>query len=199
MTAKNTVRQMIEKMCLRVGPEYTLSTGEKSNFYFDCKKITLDGKGLALISKLMLEKIDQLPITPVAIGGLTMGADFIAAGVILMAHQTGRKTVSGSIVRKEAKRHGTKNKIENQLAPSTPIVVIDDVVTSGGSTLTACQELESEGYKIVGIIALVDRESGGLEKIGQKYKNVSALFYASDFPDIVKQRNSGSHQKAAVG
>src|SRR5205823_14302180 len=96
-----------------------------------CKKITLEGDALALVADLMLEEIDKLPEHPEAIGGLTIGADFIVAAVILRASQLGRPTIHGSIARKERKTHGTMNWIENVLAPGTKIAVVDDVLTSG--------------------------------------------------------------------
>lgn len=190
---RETLRQLIEDNCLDVSHDYVLSTGEKSSFYFDCKKATLDGQALALISDLMLEEINKLPVKPIAIGGLTLGADFIVAGVAMRAYQVGHPTVHGSITRKEPKKHGTKNKVENQLPAGTTIVVVDDVITSGRSTLLACDEFEKEGYKIVGIIALVDREQGGADNIRKRYPNVSALFHASDFNKL------DEHKKTATG
>lgn len=189
MSKRETVRKMIEAKCLLRDGDFSLSAGEQSNFYFDCKRITLDGKGLSLVSDLFLEEIAKLPTAPVAIGGLTLGADFIAAGVIMRAADTGRGTIYGSIVRKEPKKHGTRNKIENQLPAGTPIVVIDDVITSGKSTITACDELTKEGYEIVGVIALVDREAGGLQTLEQKYRHATALFRASEF-QLAKQDES---------
>lgn len=190
---REKLRQIIERNCLDVDKDFVLSTGDSSSFYFDCKKATLNGEGLSLISDLMLEEIDKLPRVPAAIGGLTMGADFIVAGVVMRAAQIGHSTHLGSIVRKEPKKHGTKNKVENQLDKGTPIVVVDDVITSGRSTLIACDELEREGYDIVGVIALVDREQGGADNIKKRYPNVSALFYAGDFQKL------DDNQRTATG
>ena len=188
--------ELIEGHCLKIG-EFTLSTGLQSDFYFDCKKITLVGEGLSLLTDMVIERIESLPEMPSAIGGLTMGADFIVAGVILKAHQLGKAVQHGSIVRKEAKEHGTHNKIENHLKRGTKIVVVDDVITTGASTLKACDEFEKEGYDIVGIIALVDREeSNGIQNISRRYKNVSAIFKASDFKKLVEYRTNKSPQAA---
>ncbi len=189
---KETLRQLIEDNCLDASHDYVLSTGENSAFYFDCKKATLDGYALSLISDFMLEEINSLPTTPVAIGGLTLGADFIVAGVVMRAAQTDHPTKFGSIVRKEPKKHGTKNKVENQLPKGTSIVVVDDVITSGRSTLIACDELEKEGYNIVGVVALVDRQQGGADKIRERYPNVRALFYASDFHKLDEIKKSAT-------
>ena len=183
--AREELRLLVDEKCLTVGQAYTLTTGSRSAFYFDCKKAMLDGKCLSLIADAFLEEAGRLPRFPQAIGGLTMGADFIVAAVIQRAFETGKPLVSGSIVRKEKKEHGAGNKIENELAQGTPILVVDDVVTTGSSTVAACDAFIAAGYDIVGIVALVDRESGGRETLVQKYDcPVSAIFRKRDFPRI---------------
>ncbi|PZN68694.1 MAG: orotate phosphoribosyltransferase [Candidatus Methylumidiphilus alinenensis] len=185
MYQKNELlRAFIEKNCLLADVDISLSTGTQSSFYFDCKKATFDGEGLSLIVDGVLAIIDGLPEQPTAIGGLTMGADPIVAGVVARAYQLGRSPTHGSIVRKEPKKHGTKSKIENQLPSGTKIVVIDDVITSGGSIKTACKELIAEGYIVVGIIALVDRKAGGKESLEREFGPVHALFDKNDFPAL---------------
>ena len=183
--AREELRSLVDEKCLTVGQAYTLTTGRRSAFYFDCKKAMLDGRCLSLIAGEFLEEAGKLPRFPQAIGGLTMGADFIVAAVIQRAFETGKPLVSGSIVRKEKKEHGAGNKIENELAQGTPILVVDDVVTTGSSTVAACDAFIAAGYDIVGIVALVDRESGGRETLVQKYDcPVSAIFRKRDFPRI---------------
>jgi len=183
---RSALRDLLDQRCLEVG-EFTLTTGQKSNFYFDCKKATLDGPTLVLMADAFLEEIRQLPTVPEAIGGLTMGADFIASTVAMRAAQLGDRTVQASIVRKEPKKHGTKNYIENQLPAGTTIVAVDDVVTSGKSTRLACEKLEEAGYRIVGIVALLDREAGGLEKLAQDFKcPARSVLKKSHFPRLVE-------------
>nr|VFK24463.1 MAG: orotate phosphoribosyltransferase [Candidatus Kentron sp. MB]VFK30707.1 MAG: orotate phosphoribosyltransferase [Candidatus Kentron sp. MB]VFK75340.1 MAG: orotate phosphoribosyltransferase [Candidatus Kentron sp. MB] len=175
--------QLIDRDVLITGQNMTLSSGNASSFYFDCKKTTLNGEGLQLIADAFIERIDTLPERPVAIGGLTIGADFIVAAVIMRAHQIGHPTILGSIVRKEPKKHGTRTLIENDLPPGTTIVVIDDVITTGGSTARACEQLREAGCRIVGIIALIDREAGGAANLADQYNcPVHTLFKKSDFP-----------------
>jgi len=196
---RQILRDLVEKRCLLFG-DYTLSTGKKSNFYFDCKHATLDGHALALISDAFLEEIKKFRVEPTAIGGLTMGADFIAAAVAMRAYQTGAKTVHASIVRKDRKEHGTRNWIENELSKNTPIVVVDDVVTTGASTQTACDRFRDAGYKIVGILALVDREVGGLQKLKAAVGcDATAIFSISDFPRLLEalRDGDGSPQRIA--
>ena len=183
--AREELRLLVDEKCLTVGRSYTLTTGSRSAFYFDCKKAMLDGKCLSLIADAFLEEAGKLPCFPQAIGGLTMGADFIVAAVIQRAFETGKSLVSGSIVRKEQKKHGAGNKIENELAQGTPIMVVDDVVTTGSSTETACDAFIAAGYDVVGIVALVDRESGGCDTLARKYGcPVGAIFRKRDFPRI---------------
>jgi len=170
---------VIDEECLSVGSDFLLSTGIGSNFYFDCKKVTLNGRWLSLVVDLIIDEIRKLPQKPDAIGGLTIGADPIISGVILKD-----PSIRGSIVRKDRKEHGTKNKIENQLAPGTKVVVVDDVITSGSSTKTACLELQESGYEIVGIIALIDREAGGIDNLSKEFGHAVALFKKSEFPKL---------------
>jgi len=174
------LRAFIEKNCLLADVDISLSTGAQSSFYFDCKKATLSGESLPLIVDGVLTIINGLPEMPAAIGGLTIGADPIVAAVVAQAWPP----IHGSIVRKEPKKHGTKNKIENQLPPGTKIVVIDDVITSGGSIKTACKELIDVGYIVVGIIALIDRKAGGKESLEREFAPVYTLFDKNDFPAL---------------
>ena len=183
--AWDELRSLVDEKCLTVGRSYTLTTGRQSEFYFDCKKAMLDGRCLGLIADAFLEEAGKLPRFPQAIGGLTMGADFIVAAVIQRAFETGKPLVSGSIVRKEQKQHGAGNRIENELPEGTPIMVVDDVVTTGSSTVTACDAFIAAGYDLVGIVALVDRESGGCQTLARKYGcPVGAIFRKRDFPRI---------------
>jgi orotate phosphoribosyltransferase len=183
---RQILRDLVEKRCLVIG-DFTLSTGQKSKFYFDCKHATLDGEALALISDAFLEEIAKFEIAPTAIGGLTMGADFIAAAVAMRAFQTNAPTIHASIVRKEPKKHGTRNYIENQLERGTSIVVVDDVITTGSSTVLACERFKDAGYNIVGILALVDREAGGLTNLADKFQcQARSIFTKSDFPALME-------------
>ncbi len=182
---RDRLRQILDEKSLTVGQDMTLSAGLSSSFYFDCKKTTLNGEGLALLADAFLEEIDKLPERPSAIGGLTIGADFIVAAVVMRAHQIGHPTINGSIVRKEPKQHGTRSHIENEMPRGTKIVVIDDVITTGGSTAKACEQFLKDGYEIVGIVALVGREAGGVENLKRKYGcNLYSIFRRSDFPRI---------------
>jgi orotate phosphoribosyltransferase len=196
-TDRERLRQLIEQKCLIVSSDFTLSTGVQSSFYFDCKVATLNGECASLIAQEVLREIEEFPTRPAAIGGLTIGADFIVATVVMKAYEAGQPTQHGSIVRKEPKKHGTKNRIENQLPPGTKIVVVDDVITSGRSTIQACDEFEQAGYEIIGIIGLVDREAGGAEELAKRYRHVRTLFSKSDFPSLSNNGNVTQSRPAA--
>jgi len=186
-TKRERLRKRIEQRCLSADADVTLSGGSQSSFYFDCKAAMLDGECLTLIVEGLLDEIDNLPSMPSAIGGLTMGADFMVSALIAKAYEIGHPTVHGSIVRKEPKQHGTRNRIENPLSPGTPIVVVDDVITSGGSIRQACEEFQREGYEITGMLALIDRQAGGKERLEHDYRvPVRALFTPEDFPALRK-------------
>lgn len=189
-------------MCLSTDSSFTLSAGQASNFYFDCKKAMLDGECIGLIADEFLEEIAHLPDRPTSIGGLTMGADFIVAAVIQRSHETRKGIIKGSVVRKEPKKHGTRNFIENQLPAGTKIVVVDDVITSGKSTAQACKEFMKADYEIVGIVALVDREAGGKESLEAEFDcPVRAIFKKSDFPRLADgaTQSEGNLRATAIG
>jgi orotate phosphoribosyltransferase len=192
--------QIVNEKSLITGTDMKLSTGASSTFYFDCKKTTLDGEGLALLADELLEEIDHFPASPSAIGGLTIGADFPVAAVVMRAFQVGHPTINGSIVRKEAKKHGTGSHIENEMPRGTKVVVVDDVITTGSSTAKACDQLLEHGYEIVGILALIDREAGGAQNLEKRYDcSVRSLFKKSDFPRVAEEAaRVGSLPKAAV-
>ena len=177
--------RFLEARCLITDREFILSKGQSAGFYFDCKKATLDGKALILIADEFLAEIDKLPNVPDVIAGLTMGADPIVAAVAMRAAQVGKATNQASIVRKEPKNHGTMNHIENEPQSGSRIVVVDDVITSGSSTKTACERLMEAGYTIVGIVCLVDREAGGAQELEESFHcPVRSIFTRSDFGRI---------------
>src|SRR5258708_34182513 len=113
-TDHERLHRLIEKLCIIEG-DFVLSTGAKSRYYFDCKTVALDGEGLTLIAGEFLREIEKLPVKPTAIGGLTMGADFITAAALMMSHQTGGKLPKGSIARKEPSKPGPRRTIQHEL------------------------------------------------------------------------------------
>jgi orotate phosphoribosyltransferase len=138
--------------------EFTLSSGKKSDFYVDCRKVTLHPQGAKLIGKIILENIketeDNKGIKVNAVGGLTLGADPITSAVVTLGN------IPGFIVRKKAKEHGTQQKIEGIIKPGWNVVIVEDVETTGASALQAIEAAEAIGAKVVKVISVVDREEG---------------------------------------
>lgn len=153
-------------------PPFTLASGRKSHFYFNCKPTTLDPEGMNLIGHLLFNMIQDLDVT--AAGGLTLGADPMANALSVISFQRG-KPVKSFIVRKESKEHGTKSRIEGAVKAGEGVVILDDVITTGGSTLAAIEAAREAGLDVKRVIALIDREEGGRENIEKEVSDVRAV------------------------
>jgi orotate phosphoribosyltransferase len=175
----------------------TLSSGAVSEYYFDCKRVMLSADGAPLVSEVVLEAIKKMPERPRAIGGLTHGADPIISAVMMKAAEQGLR-LDGFYVRKEPKKHGTQRLIENAPAAGTPVVIVDDVVTKGGSVVKAIEGAESAGCRVVGVIVLVDRREGGAEVIRAKVPDAQyvGIFTLEDFLDIDEIRREWNKNSA---
>jgi len=173
------LRSLLARRALIVGP-ITLSNGSHSNHYFDCKRVTLSSEGAGLVGEAVLNAIQSLPEKVTAIGGLTHGADPIIGSVIMEARQRGIP-INGFYVRQQPKNHGTRNLIENAPPKGSKVVIVDDVVTAGGSVLKAIDGAEREGCRVVAVITLVDRLEGGGDKIKAKVKFYFPLYTLDDF------------------
>lgn len=160
-----------------------LASGRESDFYVDCRGVALSPEGHVLIGRLMLEAVRRLEPEVQAVGGLSMGADPLVSAVALTSFLEGTP-IGGFLVRKEPKGHGTGQFVEGlQLLPEgATAVVLDDVITTGGSTLKAVERARQAGLKVTGALALVDRSEGGRENIEAAGLKVSALFTRQDFP-----------------
>jgi orotate phosphoribosyltransferase len=168
--------ELIKTKALEVR-KVTLSSGRSSDYYVDCKRVTLSSEGAYLSAKLMLEMI---PPEIVAVGGLTLGADPIVASIAVLSHLEG-KGLSGMIVRKEPKKHGTMNYVEGPaLEVGAKVAVVEDVVTSGASLLLAIERITAAGYQVTQALALLDRQEGGREAILAKGLVLQALFCRDD-------------------
>lgn len=163
--------------------EVVLSSGRTSNFYIDCKQVSLDAEGACLIGELFHQVIEQVAPDAVAVGGLTLGADPLATATSLVSFQRGRPRAA-FIVRKEPKGHGTNQWLETtKLAPGARVVVLEDVVTTGASTLKAIERVRLAGLEVAHAIGLVDRLEGGREAVTRETP-LTTLFTRRDFlPD----------------
>ncbi|HET9276519.1 MAG TPA: orotate phosphoribosyltransferase [Gemmatimonadales bacterium] len=159
--------------------DFTLASGTRSTYYIDARRTTMSAEGQALIGPLGLAAIRGAGWTPRAVGGLTMGADPIAYA-IARASVDEPPRVDAFSVRKESKEHGTRRRIEGNFTPGTPVVVVEDVITSGGSTLKAIEAVRAEGGDVQGVLALVDREQGGRKAIEATGTQVVVLTTTTD-------------------
>ncbi len=152
---------------------FTLASGRTSNHYVNCKPVSLSGQGLALLSAQMLPLVEP---NAAAVAGLTLGADPLVSGVAMAGAQAGRG-LDALIVRKEAKGHGTGAWLEGPLpAPGSRITVLEDVVTTGGSSLKAVRQLREAGYVVERVVTIVDRQEGGQEAMRAADLELCSLF-----------------------
>lgn len=139
---------------------FVLASGRTSSFYIDCRLTTMSAAGLVLIGRLGREAIRAAGWAPRAVGGLTMGADPVAYA-IAVASSAAPPIIEAFSVRKAAKDHGTGRRVEGNFASGDAVVVVEDVITSGGSALKAIEVIREEGGSVLGVLAVVDREEGG--------------------------------------
>jgi orotate phosphoribosyltransferase len=154
--------------------DFVLASGEHSSYYIDCRLTTMSAEGLTLVGHAGLAAIRDAGWDATAVGGLTLGADPVAYAIAGASFAAG-PPIDAFTVRKEVKEHGTRRLIEGNLAPGARAVVVEDVITSGGSALRAIDAVEREGGQVVGVLALVDREQGGRERIEQRGLDVVAI------------------------
>ena len=157
---------------------FTLASGKQASYYLDGKQITLDSFGAKLVAEGILELMgDRLPK---AVGGMSIGADPITAAVVTMAGVQG-KPLAGFLVRKEAKGHGTNRYIDGPVQPGDEVVIVEDVVTTGGSSLLAIERAEEYGLRVAGVVTIVDRLEGGEVAFRQRGYELSSLLTIRDF------------------
>lgn len=157
---------------------FVLASGRTSTFYVDCRLTTMSAEGLALIGKLGLEAIRAEGWAPRSVGGLTMGADPVAYAVAARS-AAAAPIIDAFSVRKEAKAHGTGRRVEGNFTAGDRIVVVEDVITTGGSALKAIEAVREEGGTVLGILAVVDREEGGRATLEAAGHRVVALTTAT--------------------
>ena len=163
-----------------------LVSGGVSNFYFNCKPTMLDPEGKELIGRLIFALIRDLDVS--AIGGLELGSIPISSAVSLISQLEG-KPIKEFIVRKETKDHGIPATVEGEFAPEEKVVVVDDVITTGGSTIKAIQAVQDLGLKVAKVIVLVDREEkNGRQNIQKLCPEVEAIIKRSEIMELYKKR-----------
>ena len=177
MYDRSRLIQLFHERALKFG-DFTLASGKKSTYYLDGKQISLNSTGLRLVSLGLLDLLHDVAFD--AIGGMTIGADPIVGGVLVAAAELG-KSLDGFLVRKEPKGHGTQRYIEGPVQPHAKVVVIDDVVTTGGSALEAVDRIIEFGCEVVCVVGIVDRKEGGAANFAARNIPFRSLLTIEDF------------------
>ena len=171
---KRRLAKLLLEKSYREG-EFTLSSGKKTTYYFDCRQSALYPEGAWLIGHLFADMIKDIPAT--AVGGMTLGADPLVTATSIVAWQQGR-SLAGLLVRKEAKGHGGKQYIEGlaNVIPGDRVIILEDVITSGASVLKACQRVQEANLTVAAVCAILDREEGGREAVNTAGFELKCLF-----------------------
>ena len=178
MTGRESLAALLRERSVTHG-NFVLASGRQSTYYIDARKTTMSAQGQQLIGPLALAAIREAGWAPAAVGGLTMGADPVAYA-IARASIDSPPLIQAFSVRKTPKEHGTRQRIEGNFTSGESVVVIEDVITTGGSALDAIRAIEAEGATILGVLALVDREQGGREAIEVGGHRVVAITTTSE-------------------
>ena len=170
-------RELIDMLCRKSfqysrEPVFKLVSGRMSHFYVNCKPTTLDPRGMYLVGHLLFERLRGAGLA--AVGGLTFGADPVAFAAAF-ASELNREPIKAFSIRKAQKDHGIVKWVEGDVRKGERVAIVDDVATTGGSTITAIERARAEGLEVVSAVVLVDRQEGGLENIRQHVSDVSGI------------------------
>ena len=177
MYERDALQALIREKALRFG-DFTLASGKKASYYLDCRQITLDAQAHRLVGEGMLEVLAN--DIPDLVGGMAIGADPITAAILTLAGVRGWP-LRGVMVRKEAKQHGTGKLVEGPFREGESIAIVEDVVTTGGSSLLAIERCEAVGLKVQRVLAIIDRLEGGREAFTERGYELTTLFTIRDF------------------
>ena len=178
LTERDQLHALLLERSVRFG-DFILASGKRSSYYIDARLTTMSGQGQVLLGRVGLQLLDDHGWNAQAIGGLTLGADPIAYAVAHAATLQGR-TLDAFTVRKEAKAHGAGRLIEGGFEAGMRVVVVEDVITTGDSALRALRAVRDAGGQVLGVLAVVDRQEGGREKLESDKIAVATIFTASE-------------------
>jgi orotate phosphoribosyltransferase len=177
MYDRDALIELFRERALKFG-DFTLASGKKAKYYLDGKQITLHSRGLQLVSEGLLELLDSTGVQ--AVGGMSIGADPIVAGILCSAAAQQRDLL-GFLVRKESKGHGTNRFVEGPLQPGMKVAIVEDVVTTGGSSLLAVDRVQEFGCEVVQVLAIIDRMEGGGQNFAARGLPFRSLLTIEDF------------------
>jgi len=179
MNEKERLLTILKELSYEEG-DFTLASGKKSTYYIDAKETTLNPEGMYLVGNIMYEMVKDMSGID-AVGGVSIGGDPLVCAVVLSAY--GKKdNLSGFLIRKEPKGHGTNQWVEGakNLRKGMNVVILEDVITTGGSSLKAVDAVEKAGYTVKGIVAILDRLEGGRDTIESKGYVFKSIFTLND-------------------
>lgn len=174
---RSRLAELVKEHALRFG-DFTLASGQKSTYFIDGKLVTLQAEGAYCLARCILDMIEGVEVD--AVGGMSIGADPIAGAVVALAGAR-KQPLIAFLVRKEQKDHGTRKQVEGPLAEEARVVMLEDVVTTGGSTLQAIEAVEREKQaKVIKVIAMVDRLQGARENLAARGYELQSVFTISE-------------------
>lgn len=176
MSHQKKLIELVRDKALEFG-DFTLASGKKANFYLDCRKVTLDSEGAKTIADAMIEALTE--DWPDAVGGMAVGAVPIAAAILTRAGEL-QRPLSGFFVRKQSKAHGKLRTVEGPVQPGQRVVIVEDVVTTGGSSITAIEQCREYGLVVERVLAIVDRLAGGAQRFAEHGCQLTALMTIED-------------------
>lgn len=177
MYDKQALIDLVRDKALKFG-DFTLASGKKAKYYLDCRPVTLDSSGACLVGAGMLDLLGG--DLPDLVGGMAIGADPITGAILTLAGM--RDTpLRGVMVRKESKGHGTGRYVEGAYEKGEELVIVEDVVTTGGSSLLAIERCESVGLKVQRVLAIIDRLEGGRQAFADRGYELTTLLTVRDF------------------
>jgi orotate phosphoribosyltransferase len=175
---RDRLKQILREKSVITGREFKLASGKTSDFYVDARITTLHPEGAYLCGKIFLEMLKDFKVD--AVGGYSIGADPIVTAIAVLSHQANHP-IPAFIIRKEEKSHGTGRIIEGNFPKNGKVAIFDDVITSGGSILRGAAQVEKHGGKVEVVMAVLDREEGGREKIEAAGYKFLSIFTKKEF------------------
>lgn len=177
---REALKKLVQEKALQFG-DFTLASGKKASYYLDCRCLILDSKATNLIAEGMIDQWQDRR-WPDAVGGMAVGAVPIAASILTnVGADPAAKPLRGFFVRKEAKEHGKGKQVEGPVQADDRVMIVEDVVTTGGSSLKAIDICEEFGMKVLGVTAIIDRLEGGREAFADRGIELQSLFTIEDF------------------